>query len=230
MASVKSIKLLIGIQARSDSKRLPGKIYERIGQLSILEHLVKTARHAQMTLEKERIYDVAEVCVLGVQCDERLKKFCGDKLIRAKFFEGEESDLLARYKWALTLDDYIGVVRLTAHCPFHDASVIGGVASGLHEYDYVSNCFERTYPEGLDAQACRTKAFNYIARTQKKNREHPFLDLEQDYNYRDKFRNQFSLCNYADASNPNQTHTSIDTPEDLKRAREAYAKYMKEMK
>lgn len=79
------MQILLAIQARSNSTRLPGKIYLPFGESTVLEHLYKNMKKVEGV----------DVKVLGHANDPELSKFCLDKNIPA-IFAAEEDNLLDR--------------------------------------------------------------------------------------------------------------------------------------
>ena len=74
-----------------------------------------------------------------------------------RWFRGREHDVLSRYVGAAHEARAEIVIRITADCPLIDPAQSDAVVSGLSEatadYDYASNCLNRTFPKGLDTEA-----------------------------------------------------------------------------
>lgn len=162
------MKTLILIQARMASFRLPGKILEEISGCSVLEHVVRRARH--------RGYAVAVAAPSGdyeaMAGTAGWRKAVVDNRGRARFVPvyfaaTDEEDVLGRLAqtamWADDMDRFCGgegygvVVRLTADCPFVPVdgidAVAEAVASGANDYCETRSDPSRR-PNGIDAQAC----------------------------------------------------------------------------
>lgn len=212
---------LFGVQARSGSTRLPGKIYQDICGLSLLERVMEaTQAAAKYCQARGGAYKIATLtAVVGPTNDEKLKDYCEDH--RWTFLGGHEEDIIWRYADALKTTQADGLIRITSDCWNIHPARIAQVAEGLVTADYASNCIVRTYPEGQDCQACRTKAFEWFDKNQKCEREHPFYPFEMNQCVRDRFQAEgYVWVNYADLTNPAMQHNSIDTLEDLQRAKE----------
>lgn len=219
------MKVLIGIQARSGSSRLPDKIYAQIDNKSVLEHVYDRCAEAKA------YKNVLEIipCVLGPLGDEKLEEFCQQKNLRFLPGKDKENDLIARFHRAMETFDADFLVRITSDCPLMDVNWINGVVSKLFEYDYVSNTMQRTCLDGHDVQGISRKAWEYYAPLAEE-REHVFLDIEQDYRFRKRMQDDgFSVYSLIDNQksivNPylQATKLSLDTEDDLKRIREVYA-------
>jgi spore coat polysaccharide biosynthesis protein SpsF len=71
----------------------------------------------------------------------------------ARWFRGDEHDVLGRYLGAAAEARADKVVRVTADCPLLDPAVVDRVVGSLEpEDDYASNMIDRTYPHGLDTE------------------------------------------------------------------------------
>jgi spore coat polysaccharide biosynthesis protein SpsF len=213
-------KILMGIQARSHSTRLPGKIYETLLDRSILEWTYRAAMTASEHLTNFKID--SEVYILGPQKDVQLKEFCEKKLLKLKQPKCAENDLIERYSIAANDLGATHIVRVTADCPLIDPGVIADISKGLHEgLDYISNTIHRTFLEGLDCQGVSYNALIWVDANQKTRREHPFIDL--DFNL--KVREDFETAGFRleELRNPQfsflQKAMSVDTAEDLNRVR-----------
>lgn len=132
-------KVVIGIQARSTSKRMPGKIFKKIGGVELLQHAIDSAEQSIQYINRysDRTGIKALVVVLCPHEDELVERYKHKVMI----FEGEEDDVLSRYfSMALKFKpDYI--VRLTADCPLIPPYLITkhiNIATQKN-LDYVSN-------------------------------------------------------------------------------------------
>lgn len=225
------MKLIIGVQARTASTRLPAKIFEKLGGKTILKWVYDACIDAKRMLDNDKVFEFTDVVVLTPQHDERLKVYCAENLIPFNAPACPEDDLVFRYWLALQDSGADALIRITADCPFMQANLIFETGKLIKQYDYVSNTKERTFPEGCDVQAIKKRAMQWIYKSQKKNREHPFFDLEKDYNFEEKFSKEgFTMSSLLDMRNPILMKTSIDTQEDLERARRVNNQFMKSMK
>lgn len=140
----------------------------------------------------------------------------------ARVVRGSTHDVLSRYGTVLEQFPEADVVaRVTADCPFIDPNLIDLVVTTLREAgaDFVANRlpppWRRTYPIGLDVEACTREALLVACRNAKERhqREHvmPYL-----YENSDRFET-IVLDLPEDLSNFRWT---VDTPEDLDAARE----------
>ena len=145
MGEIKTSKILVIIQARMGSTRLPGKmllpIVDNKGALELMLERVCQAK----TLQK------IVVATTTSPSDDRLVDLC--KRLDYEYFRGDEDDVLERYyQAALAFGPTEVIVRLTGDCPLHDPTVIDKVVSCFldSDIDYASNTNPPTYPDGLD--------------------------------------------------------------------------------
>lgn len=164
-------KVVAIIQGRMSSSRLPGKILADItGQPMLQRVFIRTSRAASVT---ETIF-----ATTTDPTDDPVAEYCDFSGI--PFTRGNLYDVLDRYYQAAkqTKADYI--VRITADCPVIDPALIDDVVNTLLEgdYDFVCNRlpppWHRTYPIGLDVEACSFKVLQKAWKDAKEpqHREH----------------------------------------------------------
>jgi len=162
----KSVTAII-VQARLGSSRLPGKILQRIGGRTVLEHDIarlKAVRRADLvviaTTDKDSDTPVAEAAAAA----------------GAVVFRGDESDVLARYLGAARMVDADVIMRVTSDCPLIDAAICDAVLALRAETsaDYAANNMPRLFPHGLDCEAFTRAALERAAAeaTDPYDREH----------------------------------------------------------
>lgn len=203
------MRTIVGIQARSNSTRFPGKIYEEIGGKSILERVFRTC-----------VEVTPEVVILGPKGDTKLEEACIKMGAMCRLFPNE-GNVLGRYMGVM--EDYRSIVRVTSDCwniPFEIVDqVFHLIDSGA---DYVSNCIIRSYPEGYDCQAVSRRGLKWISE-HAYDPEHLFSVFEGNQSIRDKFvKAKLKFQHVLNEANPIFKKYSIDTPEDLENARRVY--------
>jgi spore coat polysaccharide biosynthesis protein SpsF len=133
------------IQARMTSSRLPGKVLADICGKPSLQHMLERVSRA------EKVNSIVVATTVNTT-DDPIVELCDQ--LGYKVFRGDELDVLGRFLQAAEAESAEAVVRLTADCPMIDPIIIDKVilkySSG--RFDYVSNCNERTYPDGLDVE------------------------------------------------------------------------------
>jgi spore coat polysaccharide biosynthesis protein SpsF len=215
-------KVLIGIQARSTSTRLPGKINEIIGKKTVLQHVLDACNKAAYFLSNEKARN-------PVECSVALLIPKGDPIGpiykgKVTIFEGSEDDVLSRYFDAAVITDSDYVVRITSDCVFIPPHIISrSVQIAVNnDLDYVENVSEdiRTSPDGFDAETLSRKALVWLNKnsTTKEEREHCTIAIRKKNPVEIR---RAHIVNYFDASS---IKISIDTPADLEQCRREYDK------
>lgn len=160
------VKVLIAIQARSTSKRFPGKIFEMIGKKTVLQHVIDAAKSAKHHIERtsKKIPMQCQIAILHPEGDRDIE--IGYKASGALLVPGDENNVLSRFVKArdMTKADYI--VRLTSDCPLLlDFIISKHIYVAVHNhYDYVSNVHEecRTIADGFDVEIMSSRALDWL--------------------------------------------------------------------
>jgi spore coat polysaccharide biosynthesis protein SpsF len=164
--------VVVVIQARMGSTRLPGKVLLPLGGRTLLAHVVERAALA-------RGVDEVRVATSDSPRDDVVAaetRRCGAALTR-----GSEQDVLARYAQAAREAAADVVVRVTSDCPLLAPELVERAVAQLRSEgaDYVSNTRKRPFPRGLDVEVLRREALEAAAREAREpaEREHvtPFV-------------------------------------------------------
>lgn len=189
------------------STRLPGKILEHIGRRPLLDHVLgrlaalrHSARIVVATGDALRDDAVAAFCVeRGVDC-----------------FRGSEPDVLARYYECARQRGFDQVVRLTGDNPFTDVEELNGliefhIAGG---YDF-SSSFEEL-PLGVGAEIFTFSALerSFLEGLAPQHREHV-----NEYILENRALFRTGRLAAPESKRHPQVRLTVDTPEDLRRAR-----------
>jgi spore coat polysaccharide biosynthesis protein SpsF len=105
----------IGIQARSTSVRFPGKVHEKLGSQSILEHVIESCVGSAAFLNKDRSRTnrTVRVALLVPKGDPIAARYRR----RMTVLEGDEDDVLSRYTALQKKYNPDYLCRITADCP-----------------------------------------------------------------------------------------------------------------
>lgn len=201
------------IQARMSSTRLPGKVLAEIGETTALELMISR-------IQKAKLLDDIIVATTLNEIDNSIVKVSHS--IGIKVFRGDEQDVLGRMLLAAEEASAAKVVRLTADCPIHDASVIDSAIQKMDSgnWDYVSNVVNRTFPDGLDTEIMTIDAL------QEANDKAIHAQLREHVTLYINSRNtQLESGNFRKAellfkANFSHIRWTLDTKDDLKRLRE----------
>lgn len=201
------------IQARSTSTRFPGKIFETIGNFSVLEHVY---------------YKAAGICdsvVIIPLNDEVTHRFCIEK--RLPYFEGSMDDLLQRHYHAALAFGCDNIVRITSDCPLFSPATV----KFLVEQHELGNCDLTTnYPscaDGHDVDIFSIRFLKYLHDTSAQ-REHPASEVKNNVK---KYKTSWNILVYQEPYDKDWfPKISIDEPKDLETVRAVYHKQFKEWK
>lgn len=222
------MRVLIGIQARSGSTRLPRKAFELISGRMMLDRVIESAKAAARFIDKA-----------GHRCSFAVLTPTGDPIVeefspRVEIVEGPEMDVLARYAVAVERYNPDSLIRITGDCPLLPASLIAYVhnLATTRGYDYISNCDERfrSSIDGADVEVLSRRLFDFLSEHARVpyDREHvtPFVRRTPPEWARMGFAyNHFDLSGIK---------LSVDTREDLDAVRKhfetSYAKLQEAQK
>ena len=198
-----SPRTAIIVQARKGSSRLPGKVLQKLGDRTVLEHVIGRLRMVGNA-------DLVVVATTTQPADDeivRLAESCG-----AVVFRGDEHDVLGRYLGAARAVDADVILRVTSDCPLIDPALCAAVIAARSDSgaDYVANNMPRLFPHGLDCEAFTRAALERAAfdATEAYDREHvtPWLRRSPD----------IRRTNVVGPGWPaNQQRWTLDYPEDL---------------
>ena len=167
--------MILGIlQARVSSTRLPGKVLLPILGKPML-------RHQAERILKCKLLDKFILATSNDGQDDAILDICRD--LQIPCYRGSLTDVLDRFYQAARGYAPDHVVRLTGDCPLIDPTIVDQlIATYLSEpTDYMSNCVEPTFPDGLDVEAFRFHCLEEAWREarQPSQREHVTLFINR---------------------------------------------------
>lgn len=169
------------IEARMTSSRLPGKVMMETCGKPMLQHMIERVKRCG------RIDDVIVATTVNSE-DDDVCRMCDD--MGFHYFRGSEEDVLLRVLEAARQYDVDVIVELTGDCPLIDHRHIDHLLE-IYEsgkYDFVSNCTERTFPDGFDIRIFSTKMLEDLSEISKDpaDREHVAIYFPR---HPEKYRN-----------------------------------------
>lgn len=219
--------VLIGIQARSTSTRLPNKVNLKLGEKTLLRHVFdkcqEAASYLNRSFQSHHQYPFeTRVAILCPENDPIVDRY-GEI---ATIYTGSESDVLSRYVDAASKTNAELVVRVTADCPFTQPHMISRSIkrARITRADYTSNTLIRTFPEGWDTEVISRRLLNFLDERaiEPKDREHVTTLITKlfksggfPFKSMDGKNNITHVLHEIDLSD---LHTSIDTTADFERA------------
>lgn len=213
-------RVSIGIQARSTSTRFPGKITQKIGNKTVLQHVIEACLRASTYLNnwnsRKILTDVAVLIPYGDPIKERLSS-------EISVIEGPEEDVLSRYMMLLNQRQSDFICRVTGDCPLLPSFIISKLITiaSVGNYDYLSNVHEkcRTSPDGHDCEVLSKKAMVHLDETvkNKEDREHVSLAFRHSP---PPWGIVGNIVNFLDLSH---LMLSVNTPDDLNHVRTEFS-------
>lgn len=226
------------IQGRMSSSRLPGKILADIaGQPMLTRVFTRTARAKTLNEVIFATTTDASDDPVAEYCD-----FAGIPCTRGSLY-----DVLDRYYQAASQAKADIVVRITADCPVIDPDLIDNVVKAVSDqssvisgqFDFAANRlpppWTRTYPIGLDVEACTFKALKKAWKDAKEpqHREHvmPYFYESVKLNTDNRLLSTgisprgFNIALLHHTTDFGDYRWTVDTPEDLEFMREVYSRF-----
>ncbi len=191
------------IQARCGSKRLPNKVLLKLGDKTILEHVIERVKKVSF---RKKI-------IIATTKNEKDKKIIHvAKKTKCFYFKGSEKNVLSRYFDCSKKFRLNKIIRICSDSPFIDPKIIEKAHKIFKKkkYDYVSNIIKPTYPAGMSVEIFNFESLKKAneAITDKNEKEHvtPFI-------YRNK--KIFKIKNFATKKKYKNYRFSIDYKKDL---------------
>lgn len=213
-------RIVVIIQVRMKSTRLPGKVLKNIAGKPILAHVIERLKDA-------RLVDEIVIATTTKDEDRTILKFANES--RVKSFAGSEEDVLDRYYQAAKRCEADVIVRITSDCPLIDPGVVDKIIAFYLKYrgtvEYVSNFLKRSYPRGLDTEVFCFEVLETAWQQSKEpyQREHvtPYV-----YEHPEIFR----LVNVENNEDLSHMRWTVDEARDLEFVKEVYKRLYKEGK
>ena len=192
------------IQARMGSTRLPGKVMKIIdGKNPSLIYTINQLK-ACKTLDK------IIVATTNLHEDDEIVNYLEN--FDVDVFRGSSDDVLDRYYQCAKHYDFSSIVRITADCPLIDPTLVdqGIKLFQSKDYDYVTNTFPRTFPDGNEIEIFSISALENSWKNAKlpSEREHVTPYFKNNVNL-------FHIENFSNCKNISHLRWTIDYHEDF---------------
>ena len=191
------------IQARMGSTRLPGKV------MRLLDGINPSIFFTVEQLKNCPNIDKIIVATTTNPEDDQIESFCTK--IGIDVFRGKSDDVLLRYYDCAKSFSLDSIIRVTADCPLIDPLIVEKGVSIFknNDYDYVTNTFQRKFPDGNETEIFSFPALeksNSLAKLPSE-REHvtPFFKNNQDI---------FKMFNFEYDENLSGLRWTMDYEED----------------
>jgi spore coat polysaccharide biosynthesis protein SpsF len=201
------VKIVVVVQARMGSTRLPGKVLLPLAGEPLLARMLERVQAAS---------EPDELCIATTTAaeDEPIRQLARRLGVRAE--SGHPTDLLDRHYQVGLATGADAIVKIPSDCPLIDPGVIDAVLSRFRQeagsYDFVTNLHPPSWPDGNDVEAMPLPILQLAWREARRpfEREHttPFIWDQPE---------RFRLLNVRSplAGDLSKTHRfTIDLPED----------------
>ena len=196
------MNILVIIQARIGSTRLPGKVLKQLGQRDVLSYVVERCR---------KIEGIQEVVVAtsDLAQDDAIAEWCQEKHVA--YYRGSEQNVLSRFIEAAKpyQPDYI--MRVTSDCPFVDYEMATDMVKQLNEHPAEIVDITKALPRGLAVELISYTALQHIANLElaERHREHVTY-------YAYEYKEQFTRLSYEPPHSiqHESLRITLDTDED----------------
>jgi spore coat polysaccharide biosynthesis protein SpsF len=211
------LRIVVIIQARMSSSRLPGKVLKDIAGKPMLVRVAERASRADLV-------DLVGIATTGNKSDDAIVELCHQQ--GYPVWRGSEFDVLDRFYQAAKSFQADVIVRLTADCPVIDPAVIDKTIQAFLDagVDFAATRlpppWKRTYPIGLDVEVCSLagleRAWNEADQPYQREHVMPYF-----YDQEGRFR-ILILNNDKDYGSMRWT---VDTQEDLVLIRHIFERF-----
>lgn len=199
------IRLLVIVQARSNSDRFPKKVLHKVYGRTLIEHII---------LKVNKSKNVSNIVVAT-------SKYKSDDLLvdnlkknKIKYFRGSLNNVAKRLLNVAEKYKKKYFIRINADSPLIDFKLIDLSIKILKksfnkEYDLITNTFPRSFPSGQSVEIIKTKTLK--KNIQKMNKS----ELEHVTKYFYKNYQKFLIKNFSAKKNSINIKLSVDTKKDL---------------
>tara|TARA_B100000242_G_C43044758_1_gene487554 strand:+ start:1269 stop:1955 length:687 start_codon:yes stop_codon:yes gene_type:complete len=194
------------VQARTSSKRLPGKVLKNIGKKTILEMVLSNISNSKY---------IREIIVLTSfsKSDDKIINLCKKK--KFKFIRGPLNNVSLRYLIACKKIKTNYFMRVSADSPFILTSLVDKLSLKVKEKspDMATNILIKSFPKGQSIEILNKNIFMkyYYKFKTKRDFEHV-----TPYFYRN--RKKFKIFSFRNKTNYKNINLSVDNFIDYKRS------------
>lgn len=197
--------MLVIIQARMSSIRLPGKVLMNIAGKPMLDWVY--GRVVQSSYVKKVV-----IATSDDSSDDQIEQFCN--LRKYSCFRGALDDVAGRFLGVINSQRAEEFIRISGDSPLIDPALIDMAIVEYRSdlYDLVTNVLPRTYPKGQSVEIVRSSVFRkmYDGLISLDDREHVTKAI-----YENKLN--FRIKNFETDPPAGDIQLSVDTYEDLKK-------------
>ena len=204
--------MLVIIQARMSSRRLPGKVLMKIQGKTLIERVVEGVSRSKYVTK-------IIVATSKHKTDLPLRKLCLKKKIN--YYAGSLHNVASRFYEISKNLNVKSFVRICADSPFIDPNLIDKclIKFNSKSYDIVTNLLPRTFPKGQSVEIIKSSVFKKNLPKMKKK-----VHLEHVTTFFYENKNNFKIKNIKNSENYSKFNMCVDTANDISQARSIYEK------
>ncbi len=173
-------RVLVIIQARLGSKRLPGKVLMKFNGQPAIKHLVEAIA---------QVFDRDDIVIASsIQAEnDSLADYCRSQGWR--IFRGDEENVASRFFEVVRNNPCRYFVRICADSPLFDPEILSrGLAKAAKgDFDIVGTVFQKTVSSGMNIEIIKSQTYlDYYSNFQKPDHfEHLkyFYDRSENFNF-----------------------------------------------
>ena len=197
--------MLLIIQARMSSIRLPGKVLMNISGQPMLE------RVCDRVMQSGAVKKVV-IATSGHSSDDPIEQFCYSRNFSC--FRGALDDVAGRFLSVIQREGAEEFIRISADSPLIDPKLIDKAVEEYRrgKYDLVTNVLHRTFPKGQSVELIRSSSFEKMCAD--------LIDLDdREHVTKAFYRNssQYKIKNFSAEISAGEFQLSVDTREDFER-------------
>lgn len=195
--------MLVIVQARLSSSRLPGKVLRDLGGRPMLAWTLERVRAATQVTK-------VVVATSTEASDDPLAIFCAAQGVDC--YRGSLENVAARYALAARAEAVNAFIRITGDAPLIDPAIIDWAIKLYHagDWDLVTNVLVRTFPKGQSAEVLRSSTFFQVCAEMS---DPVHLEHVTPFYYENLGR--FRIAAFTSGSDKGGVQLSVDTPEDF---------------
>ena len=198
------------VQARLTSKRLPNKVLRKLinneTSISLINKRLKNSKY------------IEKIIFIIPNNNKNLKLKNYMKKNNFEFFVGDEKNVFSRYYDAANHYKSNVIIRITADCPLIDSKITDKIIRILNsgKYDYVTNTYPPSFPDGLDVEAFTRKSLNIASKIEldEYQKEHVTPIFRQNKN--------FKIFNYLNDINQSNIRLTLDNDKDFQKLKKIF--------
>lgn len=200
------LKIIACIQARIGSARLKGKVLKKVLGKTIVEHIFHRLKASR------EIDDIVLSTSTRKENDVLVKHA---RRIGLKYYRGGEKDLVSRLYKTILKFRADALVRVTGDCPLVDSDLVDKLTGIFRKFpqkfDYLTNIFPRTFPDGLDIELYPLSTLKLLFK--KISKKSPYRENFPSYILENS--KTFHIFNLKNKENLSFLRLTVDYQEDL---------------